>query len=211
MQSQTAISVEGAGGVVMGPSPGDPWGSDEEQGLLSGLAAGDTVAAERLVEVTYRGVYASLHRLCGGDAELAADLTQDTYRKAWTALASFRGDARLSTWLYRIAYTTFLNHVRRPLRLVPMPDGIEGDASHEPSPDQEAAAADASERLRRAVLALPDDLRFTITAHYWGELSVADIAKQESLTPVAIRKRLARAVALLGEALGERGAQGRQS
>src|SRR3954470_23642422 len=87
----------------------EPRGSDEQQRqLLAALAAGDRAAAERLVERTYRGVYALLRRLCG-DPDLAADLTQETYRKAWDALPGFDGRAQLSTWLARIAYNHFLN------------------------------------------------------------------------------------------------------
>ena len=90
----------------------------EEGRLLSALAAGDRGAAERLVERTYRGVFALLQKLCG-DSDLAADLTQETYRKAWDALPGFDRRAQFSTWLFRIAYNTFLNHLRRPRRLVP--------------------------------------------------------------------------------------------
>jgi RNA polymerase sigma-70 factor, ECF subfamily len=96
--------------------------SDGEEGrLLTALAAGDREAAERLVELTYRGVFALLRRLCG-DHDLASDLTQETYRKAWDALSGFDARAKFSTWLCRIAYNTFLNHLRRPRRMVPLED-----------------------------------------------------------------------------------------
>jgi DNA-directed RNA polymerase specialized sigma24 family protein len=60
-----------------------------------------------------------------------------------------------------------------------------------------------SVRLRRAVLALPEELRFAVTAHFWGEVPVRDIARQEGLSTMAIRKRLRRAVARLRTALVE--------
>ncbi|HEX6159235.1 MAG TPA: sigma-70 family RNA polymerase sigma factor, partial [Thermoanaerobaculia bacterium] len=90
-------------------SSASPWG--EERKLLAAVRAGDAAAAEELVERTYSAVYASLYRLCG-DSDLAADLTQETYQKAWSALKGFDGRSQLFTWLYRIAYTTFLNHIR---------------------------------------------------------------------------------------------------
>src|SRR5512133_22796 len=94
-----------------------------EAKLVNAAKLGDRDAAEQLVERTYSAVYAALYRMCHGDAELAADLTQDTYRKAWESLAGFDCRSKLSTWLYRIAYTTFLNHVRRPDRSVELDEG----------------------------------------------------------------------------------------
>jgi RNA polymerase sigma-70 factor (ECF subfamily) len=183
---------------------GGALGRGDELRLLRAAAAGDRSAAERLVEGSYRTVYAALHRLAGGDPDLAADLTQETYRKAWAALPEFRGGARFATWLYRIAYTTFLSHARRPRRLVPLEEEPAPPVD-EPVPDPEEAAARslAAERLRRAVLALPEDLRFTVTAHYWRGLPVREIARLEGLTGAAIRKRLKKALDLLAGGLEE--------
>ncbi len=184
---------------------GELQGSEESQEtrLLEALAAGDREAAERLVERTYRTVYGLLRRLCG-DPDLAADLTQETYRKAWDALAGFDGRAQFSTWLCRIAYNTFLNHLRRPRLLVPL------EASHEsaaadpaPAPDQIVGEIVAGDRLRRAVHALPEDLRFTVTALFWGDLPVSEVARQEGITTVAIRKRLKKALQILARTLEE--------
>lgn len=164
---------------------------------------GDRDAAERLVELTYSTIYASLCKLCG-NADLAADLTQDTYRRAWAALHTFGGRARFSTWLYRIAYTTFLNHVRRPARIVPMDEQTAAAAS-DPSASAEELLETKEEAaiLRRAVVDLPEELRFTVTAHFWGGLDVAEIARIESITGAAVRKRLRRAFALLAVSLDE--------
>jgi RNA polymerase sigma-70 factor (ECF subfamily) len=175
-------------------------GRDEAE-LLADLRRGDRDAAEILVELTYPLVFRSLARLCG-DRDAAADLTQETYARAWRALDQFDGRARFSTWLYRIAYTTFLNHVRRPQRFVALDDDApppEADPSFTNEPWLRLDAA----RLRRAVLALPEELRFAVTAHYWGETPVRDIARHQGLSTVAIRKRLRRAVARLRVELQE--------
>lgn len=175
----------------------------EEGQLLAALAAGDREAAERLVERTYRGVFALLRRLCG-DQDLASDLTQETYRKAWDSLSGFDSRAKFSTWLCRIAYNTFLNHLRRPRRLVPLEDSLQATvADPAPAADETIGLAVAGDLLRQAVLALPDDLRFTVTALFWGDLPVKEVARQEGVTTVAIRKRLKKALQILARTLGE--------
>jgi len=177
--------------------------ADERQ-LFAALDAGERSAAEALVERTYRPVFAALCRLTGGDEDLAADLTQETYRKAWQALGRFNRRSRFGTWLYRIAYNAFLNHVRRPHRLEPLDEGPRGEVS-DPEPGQEElfSRGEVAARLRRAVVGLPEDLRFTVTARFWGELSVDEIARSEAVTGAAIRKRLRKAMRVLRTALQE--------
>ena len=169
----------------------------EERSLLAAIREGDRSAAEELVERTYSAVYASLCRLCG-DSDLASDLTQETYQKAWAALSGFDGRSQLFTWLYRIAYTTFLNHVRKPHRTTSIdePDAAEIEDGARPV-DELIAESEDHERLRAAVLQLPEELRFTVTAHFWGGLPVKEIAGIEEITTVAIRKRLHRAFSML--------------
>ncbi|HSP17235.1 MAG TPA: sigma-70 family RNA polymerase sigma factor [Thermoanaerobaculia bacterium] len=175
----------------------------EERQLLDAIRAGDRSAAEELVERTYSAVFASVFRMCA-DSDLAADLTQETYQKAWAALPGFDGRSQLFTWLYRIAYTTFLNHIRRPRRTT----SIDGEDVPEvrdcaPGADEVLSSSEESEQLREAVLRLPDDLRFTVTAHFWGGLAVKEIARIEKITTVAIRKRLHKAFSLLEAILSE--------
>lgn len=173
-----------------------------DEDLLAAYAAGDRGAAERLVEASYQAVYSLLRRLCG-DTDLAADLTQETYRRAWDALAGFDGRARFSTWVCRIAYNTYLNHLRRPRRIVPIEPYHEAVAvDPAPAADEVVEQALLGDHLRRAVLGLPEDLRYTVIAIFWGDQPVAEVARQEGVTGVAIRKRLKRALAALAALLG---------
>lgn len=176
---------------------------DRERTLLGRIAEGDRSAAEDLVDATYGRIFALLMRLTGRDRELAADLTQDTYRKAWKALEGFDGRSRFATWLHRIAYNTFLNHVRRP-RPVALDEEAESQVV-DPAPGQEEKLdrREVALRLRRAVMGLPDDLRFTVAARFWAELPVSEIARLEQVTGAAIRKRLQKAQGELRRALGE--------
>jgi RNA polymerase sigma-70 factor (ECF subfamily) len=145
--------------------------------------------------------------MTGGKGDLAADLTQETYRKAWEALDRFDGRSSLATWLFRIAYNTFLNHVRGPRRIEPLTEErAELVPAAGPDPAETAAARQEAARLRRAVLALPEELRVVVTALFWGEVPVREVAAQEGITGVAIRKRLKRALSILGQSVGREGA-----
>lgn len=174
----------------------------DERQLLVDLGRGDRAAADELVERTYEKIYGALHRLTGGDRELAADLTQESYRRAWTSLRGFEGRSRFSTWLYRIAYTTFLNHVRRPRRVVPMEEGHTRTAADPAASSESLAMANQqADRLRRAVFELDDELREVVTARFWGEVPVREIAAMIGLSEQGTRKRLKKALTILDNAL----------
>jgi RNA polymerase sigma-70 factor (ECF subfamily) len=137
-----------------------------------------------------------------GDPDLAADLPQETYRTAWTALRGFRGGCAFPCWLYRIAHTTYLNPVRRPARVVPLDEGKAQRLSDpEPLPIDTLRRGEEASRLRRALLTLPEDLAFAVAARYWGEVPVREIAGVQGVSEVAVRKRLKKALGLLATAL----------
>lgn len=83
---------------------------------------GDTRAFEQLVRRHQGMVRAQLRRLLHGDEAAADDLAQETFVLAWRKLDQFRGEARFSTWLYRIAYLCFLQARRTPSRLDALDD-----------------------------------------------------------------------------------------
>jgi len=174
----------------------------EDNQLLRELEAGDRAAGEELVQRSYSMIFKSLLRLCNGDEELATDLTQESYRRAWAALKSFNGHSRFSTWLYRIAYRTFLNHIRRPRKVIPIDEPIARRLeSGEPDPEEAAASAQQEDLLRRAVLTLPEPLGETITARYFSDIPVRELAVLGGISEVAVRKRLRKALALLKDHL----------
>ncbi len=76
----------------------------DEELVARALAADDRRAFAEMVRRHQSAVRTLLRRLCRGDAALADDLAQETFVKAWRGLAGFRGGARLSTWLHRIAW-----------------------------------------------------------------------------------------------------------
>lgn len=89
-------------------------GSGLDNALVArALLGNDPRAFEHLVRRHQGLVRAQLRRLLHGDAAAADDLAQETFLLAWKKLGQFRGDAQFSTWLYRIAYTCFLQARRR--------------------------------------------------------------------------------------------------
>lgn len=96
--------------------------------VVRAQASNDRRAFEELVRRHQGMIRAQLRRLLHGDEAAADDLAQETFVLAWRKLDQFRGDARFSTWLYRIAYSCFLQSRRKPVAVV----GIHGDEAAAP-------------------------------------------------------------------------------
>lgn len=80
---------------------------------------------ERIARRFYAGIYNYL-RWCCRDAELAADLTQETFLQVWRHLPEYRGEQPLKAWLYRVARNEYLQYRRRAgLTEVPLADELE--------------------------------------------------------------------------------------
>src|SRR5437763_12405329 len=85
-----------------------------DRAWVARILKGDRAAGERLVTQNYDRVYGLLRSLTG-HREAAEDLTQQAFAHAWESLGRYRGEARLSTWLSRIAYHEY-THWRRDRR-----------------------------------------------------------------------------------------------
>ncbi|MBL7981809.1 MAG: sigma-70 family RNA polymerase sigma factor [Flavobacteriales bacterium] len=102
--------------------------------------------------------------LYANDADERKDLEQEVLLQAWKGFPSFRGEAKFSTWLHRVALNTILTQKRRP-RLVERGEALERSAAavHDPAP-----AHDDAERLRQALRQLPETDRALIALHLDG-------------------------------------------
>ncbi len=85
---------------------------DEESQLVSRSKNGDQSAYESLYRANIGKVYALCLRLCG-QKELAEDLAQESFIRAWQKLDSFRGDAKFSSWLFRLTSNVVIGHLRK--------------------------------------------------------------------------------------------------
>lgn len=124
------------------------------------VVAGDRRAGERLVAENYLPLYRMLRGLTR-DADAAQDLVQQTFVHAWAALPEFRGEARLSTWLHRIAYREYTRWLRARRVEAPLTEA-------EGLPAPAGALSLNTVALDRALAALPDPLREAfILCHVW--------------------------------------------
>ena len=98
------------------------------------LLGDDRTAFEQLLRRHQGMVRAQLRRLLHGDVATADDLAQETFLLAWRKLDQFRGEARFSTWLYRVAYSCFLQASRK--KPPPVGGADEAEAERLPAPEE---------------------------------------------------------------------------
>jgi RNA polymerase sigma factor (sigma-70 family) len=165
---------------------------------LARARQGDRHAFARLVRAHQSRVRLQLRRLAHGDAALADDLAQETFVQAWLHLNEFRGDARLATWLHRIALTRFLQHVRRPQ--MPLEWNVV-DAADEPGHDPRAAQ-DLSHDVELALQALSEIQRLAVVHCFHLDLSHAEAAQVLGLPLGTLKSHVDRAKIRLRELLG---------
>ncbi len=177
--------------------PAPDAGSDEPT-LIAHTVAGDRRAARTLYDRHARRVHRLVCRICG-DEELASDVMQDVFVKAFRQLAGFRGDAAFTTWLHRIAVTTALNEMRRVRRLRDREEGLE-DADAHAAPSREADP-DLKVRLHAAIDALPEGLRLTVLLHDLEGYTHAEIGTMLGVAEGTSKARLFEARARLRDAL----------
>jgi len=158
------------------------------------LRRGDERAFEDLVRLTQHRLYGVALRMLGNAAE-AEEVTQEAYLRAHRALAEFRGEARLTTWLYaivsRLCLTRLASAERRAFR-----QGEEGllRLSHPGAgPDAAAEQGELDAALQRAIAELPEERRIVVVLRDLEGLSYDEIARTLGLEPGTLRSRLSRA------------------
>jgi RNA polymerase sigma factor (sigma-70 family) len=156
---------------------------------------GDRTAFEQLVRTHQSRVRLQLRRLARGDVALADDLAQETFVQAWQHLREFRGDARLATWLHRIALTRFLQHARRPRLPI---EWAQPDDMHALEPRHDPRAAEGLCRdVESALQALSEIQRLAVVHCFHLDLSHAEAAQVLGLPLGTLKSHLDRAKARL--------------
>lgn len=177
---------------------------------MARLAEGHAAALNDLMGRHARRVFQFLYRMLGNEDD-ANDLAQESFVRVFQHCTRFRAEARFSTWLYTIAGNLARNHHRWRARHPNVPLDAPGDhggpslgealPAAEASPGEAAVNAERSAAVRRAVEALPDDLREAVILCEWQDLPVGEAAVVLHTTPKAVESRLYRARQRLREQL----------
>ena len=175
-----------------------------EAGFVEMLRAGDANAFDKLTSRYSSDIYALIFRLTA-DPEEAADLTQETFLRAFKAIAGFRGNSDLKTWLYRIAINESRNRFRwwkrrRRGHTVSIDDTVgnsdtlylETISDASPNPEQETLRRERERILQNALMQLPTIFREPIVLFDIEGLSYEEICKALELNLGTLKSRLAR-------------------
>ena len=174
--------------------------------------ARDERAFNELVRAYERRVFALVLRMIGNHAE-AEDLAQEVFVQVFKAIGSFRGDSKLSTWVYRIAVNLCKNrskylrvrHAGEEEELEAVADRVPlGDARHAnvgqvARPDEAMAGKQVEQIVQRAILAIEPDFRECLVLRDVEELSYEEIGEITGLAPGTVKSRIHRARAMLRE------------
>lgn len=173
-----------------------------ETQLIERVLDGDEAAARQLYDTHVDRVYRLCYRMAG-DEDLARELTQESFIRAFDRLDQFRGDAALSTWLFSITRSVVLNGLRKVKRIrkrevemdeVPaLPVAARGSRS-EP---------DLKERLHAAIDRLPDIYRMVFVMHDVEGYTHAEIGGSLDVATGTSKARLHRARRMLRDELAD--------
>jgi RNA polymerase sigma-70 factor, ECF subfamily len=181
--------------------------TDEE--LVARSIGGDSESFNELVLRWERPIYALAYRTIGREED-ARDVCQETFLRAFRALPGFRGQAKFSSWLYRIALNLCRDWIRRERRapIVQPPEDVdvmELAAASEPSESIEdlVARKDLSRAVEKAMSLLPDEQRTAIVLKEYHGLTFQEIAELLGCPLSTVKTRLYQGLTVLRRELAK--------
>ena len=174
---------------------------EQEVQIVQRVLQGDVNAFEKLVLEYEKNVYAITQRMTG-NAEDAADMTQETFIKAYNSLSSFRGDSKFSVWLYRIATNVCLDFLRSRSRKPTVSLSMEDDdgeeveldiADESQSPERLLERGLTRDAVRRGLNALSPEYRQILLLREIQGLSYEEISDVLTLEVGTVKSRIFRA------------------
>ncbi len=162
--------------------------------LVRRALGGEHQAFETLVRRWERPVFSLAYRLTGSDEE-AQDVCQETFLAAFRNLSSFRGEAKFSSWLYRIALNACHSRQRRRTAdHVSLEEQTEANGFDPPAPtnavDEDLLRHEQAQLVRRALAALPAEMRQVIVMKEYEGLKLHEIADVLGIPVSTVKTRL---------------------
>ncbi|HET9788386.1 MAG TPA: sigma-70 family RNA polymerase sigma factor [Pyrinomonadaceae bacterium] len=170
-----------------------------DRDLVATANTGVEGSFEELVRRYQRPISAYVYRMVG-DYEAALDLTQEIFIKVYGSLARYRSEFKFSTWIYKIAHNSAVDHLRRNAgRERSLSNGVEGDQYELPiessslSPEQESERKERRLEIESVVRSLPNAYRELIVLRHSQDLTYEEIVEVTGLPLGTVKNRLFRA------------------
>ena len=182
--------------------------------LVATAVSGVEGSFEELVRRYQRPISAYVYRMVG-NYESALDLTQEIFIKVYSSLQRYRAEFKFSTWIYKIAHNSAVDHLRRTATreqsLVLGPEGDQFDLPVESgylSPEQESERKERRGEIESVVRALPSNYRELIILRHSQDLSYEEIVEVTGLPLGTVKNRLFRAREMMRQQFVEKGITG---
>jgi RNA polymerase sigma-70 factor, ECF subfamily len=183
--------------------------TDEE--LVSRSMGGDPESFNQLIKRWERPIYALAYRTIGREDD-ARDVVQETFLRAFRGLNGFKGQAKFSSWLYRITLNLCRDWMRRQRRapVIATPDGVDlvelaGESENVETADAAVARKDLSRAVARAMTTLPEEQRAAIVLKEYHGLTFQEIADLLGCPLSTVKTRLYQGLIVLRKELERSG------
>jgi RNA polymerase sigma-70 factor (ECF subfamily) len=183
--------------------------TDEE--LVSRSMGGDPESFNQLIRRWERPIYALAYRTIGREDD-ARDVVQETFLRAFRGLSGFKGQAKFSSWLYRITLNLCRDWMRRQRRtpVIATPDGVDlvelaGESETVETADAAVVRKDLSRAVARAMSALPEEQRAAIVLKEYHDLTFQEIADLLGCPLSTVKTRLYQGLTVLRKELERSG------
>jgi len=183
----------------------------EEKKLLERIRSGDQSGFEQLVK-EHTGKIVGLAWRLVGNREEAEDLAQEAFLRLYRALPEFRGESRISTWLYRTTTRLAIDYLRRERLKRKLfffrqdndaPDPVEQASDWRKNPSEEILSQEAIRSLRNSMKKLSARQQVIFTLRHYEGLSMKEIAEHLNIETGTVKAHLHRAVTQIREDLSD--------
>jgi len=170
---------------------------------IAAVLSGNTQQYALLVN-RYKDLIYTLCARCLPSVELAEEAAQDSFLKAFKSLSQFNKKAKFSTWLYRIAYNTCMDYLKKKaIATDQLNYNYVEEVGEEASVLHKLHDEERTEAILKAMDRLAKEDRFVLTLYYYEELSTEELAEVLGISPNYAKQKLFRARKQLGQIIEE--------